>query len=248
MRPKRKKQFRTPLSGENLGYLLSWVFGVHVDRSPIIIPPQYVPIAAEVTDAALETLAPNEEVIVRMRVGLNSSELTHTQESIAQRFGVTRHKIRAIQEEARHKLKQPSTSLKAFLESPEEFARMVAARSASERLVELVPVIETIRRLEPALIAHLQKRSEDLNRIHPDVFEHLIAEFLTYEGFSDVRLVGRNPKTSADIYAALCIPCEIPLRVFVEVKRRRKTLGIEVINEVLGAFLAERKSLVGTQR
>lgn len=105
-----------------------------------------------------------------------------------------------------------------------------------------MPVIETIRRLEPALITHLRKNNDDLNRIHPDVFEHLIAEFLASQGFSDVRLVGRNRRTSADIYAVKFIGAPaFPIKLFVEVKRWKDSVGIEIINQVLGAFLGERE-------
>jgi hypothetical protein len=70
----------------------------------------------------------------------------------------------------------------------------------------------------------------------------LIAEFLAADGFQDVRLVGRNPRTSADIFAAQFIRgANIPYRLFIEVKRWRQTIGISVINEVLGAFVGERE-------
>lgn len=109
-------------------------------------------------------------------------------------------------------------------------------------MVELIPVIETVNRLEPSLIAHLQKRSEDLDKINPRVFEHLVAEFLAARGFADVRLVGRNPRTSADIFAADFLrAAEVPIKIFVEVKRWRETIGIEVIHQVLGAFLGEKE-------
>jgi hypothetical protein len=129
-----------------------------------------------------------------------------------------------------------------FLEAPEAALReFLAQRSSPERLAQLVPVIETIRQLEPSLIAHLQRHNDDLLKIHPILFEHLFAEFLAARGFDDVRLVGRNSKTSADIFAAKFVPADIPIKVFVEVKRWKDTIGIGVINQVLGAFLGERE-------
>jgi len=104
-----------------------------------------------------------------------------------------------------------------------------------------VPVIQTFQKLEPDLISHLKRQSDDLVNINPLLFEHLFAEFLAAQGFDDVRLVGRNAKTSADIFAAKFIPADIPIRIFVEVKRWKHTIGIEVINQVLGAFLGERE-------
>ena len=83
-----------------------------------------------------------------------------------------------------------------------------------------MPVIQTFKKLEPDLISHLKRQNDDLVNINPLLFEHLFAEFLAAQGFNDVRLVGRNPQTSADIFAARFIAgLEIPIRLFVEVKR-----------------------------
>lgn len=71
--------------------------------------------------------------------------------------------------------------------------------------VELIHVIETVKRLTPDLIAYLQSHEIDLDKLRWDVFEHLVAEFFASWGFQDVRLVGRNSKTSADIFAAYFI-------------------------------------------
>lgn len=115
------------------------------------------------------------------------------------------------------------------------------AQPQTPRVTALIPVIEQIKRLEPALISHLKQHNDDLIKINPILFEHLFAEFLAAQGFDDVRLVGRNSKTSADIFAAKLVPADIPIKVFVEVKRWKNSIGIEVINQVLGAFLGERE-------
>lgn len=67
-----------------------------------------------------------------------------------------------------------------------------------------------------------------------------MGEFLASRGFHDVRLVGRDPKTSADIYAATYGPLGDKIRFLIEVKRHRSAVGIQVINEVLGAMITER--------
>lgn len=123
----------------------------------------------------------------------------------------------------------------------ERCSKISSQRESSNRRTAIVPVIQTFQKLEPGLISHLKRQSDDLVKINPLLFEHLFAEFLAAQGFDDVRLVGRNAKTSADIYAAKFLPTEIPIRVFVEVKRWKHTIGIEVINQVLGAFLGERE-------
>jgi cold shock CspA family protein len=112
---------------------------------------------------------------------------------------------------------------------------------ARELPAELTPVVETIRKLTPELIRHLKRNEDDLRRIDPHVFEHLVAEFLAGRGFGDVRLVGTNPKTAADIYAARVDDLiGIEHRYFIEVKRWKDKVGVEVIDRVHGAFIGER--------
>ena len=105
----------------------------------------------------------------------------------------------------------------------------------------MVPVIETFKKLEPSLIAHLQAHHEDLIKIDPKVFEHLIAEFLASSGFTDVLLVGQNRSTSADIFAMYFNAwLKIPQTYFIEVKRWKERVGIQVIQQVGGAMMLER--------
>ncbi len=116
------------------------------------------------------------------------------------------------------------------------------ALNVSPPPIELYDAIEKIKRLTPDLIGHLKREQSDLTKIRWDVFEHLIGEFLAAQGFRDVRLVGRDPRTSADIYATWIIDSAgLTLRFFVEVKRWRDRVGVQVINEVIGAMLSERE-------
>ena len=97
--------------------------------------------------------------------------------------------------------------------------------------------------LSPELIAHLQQHSDEIDAVAPELFEHLVAELMAGVGWQDVRLVGRNPQTHADILALHYTPgpSPIPVRFFVEVKRWKKKIGIEVIHEVQGAMISERE-------
>jgi hypothetical protein len=107
---------------------------------------------------------------------------------------------------------------------------------------ELTEAIEKIKQLTPELIAHLRNHEDDLIKVNPRVFEHLIAEFFASWGFDDVRLVGTNPRTSADIYVVKTVnPLGIEFRYFIEVKRWKDKVGIEVINQVLGAMIGEKE-------
>jgi hypothetical protein len=96
-------------------------------------------------------------------------------------------------------------------------------------------------KLTPHLIAHLKNCPSDLHKIPPQVFEHLIAEFYASWGFEDVRLVGTDPHTAADVFAlSKKDPSGVSVRHFIEVKRWKDRVGVEVVNGVHGAFLRER--------
>lgn len=234
-----------PCNGKRLGAVFGAIFGERPGSKPLVFPPDFEPIITQAVNDVFATLTPREEKVLKMRLGLFPSQKQHTQQAVADHFAVTRHRIRQIENKALRKLRHPvrARGLMVFLQTPEaELRRFLQQRSSPQRLAELLPVIEKIRRLEPSLIRHLQQHNDDLGKIHPLLFEHLFAEFLAARGFDDVRLVGRNAKTSADIFAARFIPgAEIPMRLFVEVKRWKDTIGIEVINQVLGAFLGERE-------
>lgn len=104
-------------------------------------------------------------------------------------------------------------------------------------------VIEGFLKLTPDLIQHLRRNNADIEKVNAYVFEHLVGELMASEGWDEVRLVGRNPLTQADIFALHYIPTTdgIPVRFFVEVKRRKTRIGVEVINQVLGAMVSERE-------
>ena len=66
----------------------------------------------------LATLSPREERILRMRFGIGLDE-DHTLQSVGEEYGVTRERIRQIEEKALQKLKHPSRirHLRGFLDS-----------------------------------------------------------------------------------------------------------------------------------
>jgi hypothetical protein len=91
------------------------------------------------------------------------------------------------------------------------------------------------------MILHLKKHESDIKKLKPDVFEQLVGEFLAQQGFKDVRLVGRDPSTSADIYAVLFqASTNLQIKIFIEVKHTKNKIGIGVINQVSGAMFLER--------
>lgn len=65
----------------------------------------------------LDTLTPREEMVIRLRFGLDDGK-TRTLEEVGRVFKVTRERIRQIEAKALRKLRQPSRSkkLRDFLE------------------------------------------------------------------------------------------------------------------------------------
>ena len=108
--------------------------------------------------------------------------------------------------------------------------------------IEICEPLETIKRVTPALMSHLKREHRDIHRVSPDVFEQIIAELLAAEGWQEVKLVGRSRETSADILAGYYLPgTGSRIRVFIETKRWKERIGVEVFNSVLGAMISERE-------
>lgn len=74
--------------------------------------PQSSAIRNQLTEklgAALQTLTEREEKVLRLRFGLDGNS-EHTLEEIGQSFGLTRERIRQIQDKALNKLRHPTRS------------------------------------------------------------------------------------------------------------------------------------------
>ena len=183
----------------------------------------------------LDTLEPREARILRLRHGLEDGK-SRTLEEVAREFGVTPERIRRAEARALRKLMHPTRW--------RVLQNAVGLESTSRSTVELTDVLETAERLTPYLVQYLKDHESDLGKLPWDVFEHLIAEFFAGWGYEDVRLVGRDPGTAADIFALRKPdPSGIPIRYFVEVKHWKKRVGVEVIDGVYGAFSQERPRL-----
>jgi restriction endonuclease/sigma-70-like protein len=186
----------------------------------------------ELTEDVLSTLTPREKKIVKMRFGLDESGRERSVKEVASHFHLADRRIRQIEGKVLAKLRHPSRSWRL---------RAILDQISKPTSADLREVVETVRALTPELIIHLQSHENDLRKIDPLVFEHLVAEFLKQRGFKEVRLVGKDPNTSADIYAVQKEnSIGISLRYFVEVKRDKNKIGVDVINEVHGAMNLER--------
>jgi RNA polymerase primary sigma factor len=103
-----------PVGEESEGYLSDFI----EDKSAV--SPQDAVIhanLAEHTREVLDTLAPREARVLRMRFGIDERS-NHTLEEVGQDFEVTRERIRQIEAKALRKLRHPSRSraLRPFLD------------------------------------------------------------------------------------------------------------------------------------
>ena len=115
------------------------------------------------------------------------------------------------------------------------------AEVSQEQVGRIERAVANFNRLSPDLIKHIQQNEEDINELPWQVVEHLVAELLTQQGFEDVRLVGRNQETGADVYACRKIDgVDIKMRFYVEVKHVRGTIGIDAVRVLYGAMTEER--------
>lgn len=104
-------------------------------------------------------------------------------------------------------------------------------------------VLTQAKQLTPFLITYLKANPDDLVLLHWRVFEQLVAEFYASWGYDEVRLVGRNPNTAADVFALRKIqPDGTEVRVFIETKRWKDRVDVQVVDRVMGAFLAEKST------
>lgn len=189
----------------------------------------------EATRKALATLNPLEAKILRLSFGLEGKHSKNNAE-IAQSLGIPSGFVREYRNRALRKLRHPARARLLFEYFKQE------AESVPHKHVEIVVprAIEEVEKLTPQLLDRLRSKTNDLEKLKADVFEHLVAELLASRGFHDVRLVGRNQKTSADILAGKYVDDIGEHRYFVEVKRWKDRIGVDVIDRVYGAMLSER--------
>jgi Restriction endonuclease/Sigma-70, region 4 len=170
-------------------------------------------------DEVTSGLTWREKAVLSQRFGLELLP-RRTPEQIAKEFGLTIARIRKIQRIAYAKLRPPSRQAVAVVSE----------------------AVEQCKTLTPELMRHLKSNIGDLRKVRWDVFEHVVGEYLAYSGFRDIKLVGRDQSTSADIAALYVVPkLGTKIRYFIEVKQWRNRVGVRVIDEILGAMIGERE-------
>ena len=177
--------------------------------------------------SVLRTLSYREREIFKLRTGFPDG-YRFTTEEVGQIFKISPSRVSELHARGRRKFLE---GIAKFL--PESEVSVSTVRS----------VIESSTELTPYLISHLKHCPDDLRLLDWRVFEHLVAEFFSQMGYSDVRLVGKSGKTGADIFALMKIePGGTELRLFIETKRWKDNVGVEVIDRVYGAFLGEKSN------
>jgi predicted DNA-binding protein YlxM (UPF0122 family) len=185
--------------------------------------------ARDLFDSLMAQLSPIEARIIELRYVEG-----YSMEEIAVQLQMSVENARQIMFRTRARVRERA--------SYSDWPRVTEEKNKEQAVpIQLIPIIETIKNLTPELIKHLQSHHDNLDDLRWDVFEHLIAEFFASWGWEDVRLVGRNHRTSADIFAAHIInPLGVKIRYFIEVKRWKHKVGVQIIDQVYGAMISEK--------
>ncbi|WP_438463413.1 restriction endonuclease [Marinomonas sp. PE14-40] len=177
-------------------------------------------------------LTSRESAVLRYSLLSGSKALNNVE--IAEKLDISAERVEEIRLKALRKLRHPSRA-----EGAQQFLDL--AKTTSPRTEIIIPkAIAEIEELSPELLDRLRSRSDNLEKLKPDVFEHLVGELLASRGFKNVSLVGRSQNTSADLIAAKYIDDIGEHKYFVEVKRWKDKVGVEVIDRVHGAVIGEK--------
>lgn len=191
-------------------------------------------------EEVLKTLTYREREIIKLRTGLGDG-YAYTTDEIARIFGVKPRRVLQVEAQGIRKLPQPIRA--KFLEgllSPQALEQFEALEATRDSL-EVRDRLQQVAHVSVDLIRYVRSRTEDISRLPWQVFEQLVAECLASRGFESVRLVGHDATTAADIFAIEHLGSSgVRLRYFIEVKRWKDKVGVEVIDRVLGAMTSER--------
>lgn len=181
----------------------------------------------------LNELNPLESQILKLSMGFNSN-LVDQDDEIASILGIPVQFVEEYRGRALRKLRHPTRT--------DAFNALTKHKPLNDKNVDIIipKAVDEIGKLTPELLEHLRTKSDDITKLKPDVFEHLVAELLASRDFKNVQLVGKNNSTSADIFASKFIDDIGEHRYFIEVKRWKDKIGVEVIDRVYGARISER--------
>jgi len=187
----------------------------------------------EMIKKLLVSLSYREREIIKLLYGIGDS-YTYTYEEIGRIFKVSTSTIRRLEKKAIRKIQETAEATELLLTSNE-------ADKDTKIQIELQNVLESIKELSIELLLYLKDQPENLIKLPWNVFEVLVAECLASKGFDEVKLVGKNPKTAADIFAIeKSNRSDSRIRYFIEIKRWKDKVGVEIIDRVYGAIQSEK--------
>lgn len=183
----------------------------------------------------LDTLNPAEKAVIQLRFGIDSG-VERPVAIVADMLRILPEAVRHYERTALEKLRHPERAIKLS-----DYLDISAPKGTDAPNVQIQKSIEEIATLTPELMVRLKTHGGDFRDLAFGVFEHFVAELLAANGFDEVMLLGQSPDTSADIFAMKRFTdIDDELRYFVEVKRWKDKVGVQVIDAVYGAMLLER--------
>ena len=220
----REKNVPEKLQNEGFGYISGEAAPYLNDSSPRE--------GFQAVMKVINSLEYRPKEIVKLRYGFEQG-FVFTLEEVGRIFNISASEVSQIERQAISDLQEEHrlAALKEYLQEFED----------AQHTSQLLETVSEVRRLTPQLIKHLQENTDDIVNLRWEVFEELVAEVFAQWGFEEVRLVGRDSRTSADILAVQKQEGPgVRLKYFVEVKRTQERIGVGVIDRVLGAVLNER--------
>ncbi len=184
------------------------------------------------TEWMLGSLTKEEETVLRHSFGIQTEKTTDVE--IAKTLQIEPVEVDAYRVKALRKLRHPSRAdcIESFFDT--------TTRPKRHPVAVVPKAVEEIKTISLELLDHLRRRTDDIKRLRPEVFEHVVGELLASRGFTNVEHVGRNQNTSADLLAARYVDDIGVHRYFVEIKRWKNKIGVEVIDRVYGALIGEK--------
>jgi len=181
----------------------------------------------------LNELNPLESEILKLSMGFDSN-LVEQDIEIASILEIPVQFVEEYRGRALRKLRHPTRA--------DAFKVLTEHEPLKNKKIDIIiaKAVDEIGKLTPELVDHLRTKTDDITKLKPDVFEHLVAELLASRDFKNVKLVGKNSSTSADIFATKFIDDIGEHRYFIEVKRWKDKIGVEVIDRVYGARISEQ--------
>ncbi|NVK63131.1 MAG: restriction endonuclease [Flavobacteriales bacterium] len=136
--------------------------------------------------------------------------------------------------------KQNRRTVNQAYNKAKQFIKAYERKQLTEGVLYSKEIISEVKNLSPELLNYLIKNRPDLRLLHWKTTEQLVAEFFASWGYN-TELVGKNSYTSADIIAIRPNDLSnIGFKCYIEVKNTKQKVGIEVINQLIGAISSER--------